>query len=88
MILPDLYRRSGVDFVGQANVATHYGEISLSEQSGRVPHLRRSGSPSIDTQPFRAGLTFGDGPPGLDELSGRTFYGFRLSRHGARRRDR
>ena len=29
-----------------------------------VPHLRRSASSSFETQPFRAGLTFGGRPSG------------------------
>src|ERR1700678_658412 len=42
-----------------------------------APTARRGGlnHPPLIPQPFRAGLTFGPGPLGLDELLGRTFYG-------------
>ncbi len=36
------------------------------ETKSVVPHLRRSTACLVQTQPFRAGLTFGAGPLGLD----------------------
>ena len=36
------------------------------ETKSVVPHLRRSTAWLLWTQPFRAGLTFGAGPLGLD----------------------
>jgi hypothetical protein len=46
----------------------HTREKWQDKRSGRVPHLTALGiTLQPITQPFRAGLMFGPGPPGLDD---------------------
>jgi hypothetical protein len=86
--VPHLRRSPGfpVDLGGAGELHAAFLNESRTRSLG-WSHVQeiRVGLSSVDTQPFRAGLCFADGPPGLDELPVCTFHHSELNRRPTRR---